>query len=152
MSVGAVLTLGLGSFSDVNHVVTLGYGTGAAPTVQTVFVNVGGAGEPLSWEEAVLEVHKKRMLEERIRKYGKELKRVQKKIKVAAKKVKQAPVHPEGILANLWKLEERKEEIKLEVKQLREEVLNIETLLIAAQKLKEYEEEDEEEIEMLLLQ
>lgn len=30
MSAGAILTLGLGAFSDVNHVVTLGYNTGAA--------------------------------------------------------------------------------------------------------------------------
>ncbi len=31
MTPGAILTLGLGAFSDVNHLVTLGYGTGATP-------------------------------------------------------------------------------------------------------------------------
>lgn len=31
MTIGAILTLGLGTFSDVNHLVTLGYGTGATP-------------------------------------------------------------------------------------------------------------------------
>lgn len=36
MTVGAILTLGLGTFSDVNHVVTLGYGTGATPPTPTV--------------------------------------------------------------------------------------------------------------------
>jgi hypothetical protein len=32
MIAGAILTLGLGTFSDVNHLVTLGYGTSAATT------------------------------------------------------------------------------------------------------------------------
>lgn len=31
MTIGAILTLGLGAYSDVNHLVTLGYGTGGAP-------------------------------------------------------------------------------------------------------------------------
>lgn len=33
MTPGAILTLGLGAYSDVNHLVTLGYGTGATPPV-----------------------------------------------------------------------------------------------------------------------
>lgn len=31
MTPGAILTLGLGLYSDINHLVTLGYGTGAEP-------------------------------------------------------------------------------------------------------------------------
>jgi hypothetical protein len=42
VTVGAILTLGLGSFSDVNHVVTLGYGTGAsAPSAPPVSLPTG---------------------------------------------------------------------------------------------------------------
>jgi hypothetical protein len=32
VTVGAILTLGLGAFSDVNHVVTLGFGVASTPT------------------------------------------------------------------------------------------------------------------------
>lgn len=157
-SAGAVVTNGLGAFvGDQNHLITLGYGNGAAAVVipPPVRVNLGGGGRVLSWEEAVLEEHKKRLLEERIRKYGSELKQVQKKIKkveVAAQKAgRSEPKKVDGILANLWKLEERKEELKNQVVQLKQEVVDIQTLLIAAQKQKDYEE-DEEDIEMLLLQ
>jgi hypothetical protein len=41
MTVGAILTLGLGAYSDVNHVVTLGYGTGATPTPTTTAARGG---------------------------------------------------------------------------------------------------------------
>jgi hypothetical protein len=44
VTVGAILTLGLGSFSDKNHVVTLGFGTGATPVPPTPSTtpNTGG--------------------------------------------------------------------------------------------------------------
>lgn len=45
MTIGAILTLGIGAFSDVNHVVTLGYGSGATPTpTPTPTVTSGGSG------------------------------------------------------------------------------------------------------------
>jgi hypothetical protein len=46
VTVGAILTLGLGTFSDVNHVVTLGYGTGATatPTPTPTVTQAGGSG------------------------------------------------------------------------------------------------------------
>lgn len=43
MTVGTILTLGLGAFSDVNHLVTLGYGTGATPTPTPPTVGGGRA-------------------------------------------------------------------------------------------------------------
>lgn len=47
MTVGAILTLGLGTFSDVNHLVTLGYGTGAVPVTPTVDAPTAvGGGKP----------------------------------------------------------------------------------------------------------
>lgn len=43
MTVGAILTLGLGTFSDVNHLVTLGYETGATPPPTPTPATGGGA-------------------------------------------------------------------------------------------------------------
>lgn len=48
MSVGAILTIGFGSFSDVHHVVTLGYGTAAAAP-PTPSPNGGGRGGVANW-------------------------------------------------------------------------------------------------------
>lgn len=42
MSVGAILTVGFGSFSDVNHVVTLGYTPGVAPAPSPAPTGSGG--------------------------------------------------------------------------------------------------------------
>lgn len=55
MSVGAILTLGYGTFSDVNHVVTLGYGTSGAifvpPAAPTS--NAGTGARPKPWTFSV---------------------------------------------------------------------------------------------------
>ena len=45
MSIGAILTLGYGSFSDVNHVVTLGYGSSAVSPTPPPFSIPGGKGD-----------------------------------------------------------------------------------------------------------
>ena len=153
---GAILTLGLGSFSTAGHLVTLGYGNGAeAVVVPTVTINVGGGGAVLSWKEALQKVHEKRMLERDLILYGRSLLEVQKKIKVAEKKAAKAKEkNPEastdGILANLWKLAEKREDLKLKMRNTRQELLDIQTALITSERMNEYEEE-ENDIEMLLL-
>jgi hypothetical protein len=63
VTVGAILTLGLGSFSDKNHVVTLGFGTGgAAPTPPQVVVitKVGGRGTEAARRRKYVEIGNKR--------------------------------------------------------------------------------------------
>lgn len=151
--VGAVITNGLGAFiGDPNHLVTLGYGNEAEAVVvpQTVFVSFGGGGRELTWQEHLLAKKEKHDLEQQLREKKAELKKVVRKIKAAEKKVEKSE-HPEGILANLWKLADRREELKKEIQATHQEWMDVQTLLIAALKQKEYEEEDEEEIEMMLL-
>ena len=45
MSIGGILTLGLGSFTDVSKIVTLGYYVGAVPI--PFYVDAAGYGGPL---------------------------------------------------------------------------------------------------------
>lgn len=123
------------------------------PFVAPVIVNLSGGGKVLSWEEALLEAVKKRELERGLQNKAVELKQVVKKIQKTKAKVKKAkPQQVDGILANLWKLEERKEELKLQVQTFQQRIEDIEILLLAANKAKQEEEEDEQEIELLLLQ
>jgi hypothetical protein len=63
VTVGAILTLGLGSFSDKNHVVTLGYGTGGtspSPPPAVVITLVGGRGTDVARRRKYVEIGNKR--------------------------------------------------------------------------------------------
>lgn len=119
-----------------------------------VTVNVSGGGVVPSWRETLEERHRKRVLEREIQLYGKKLKAVTLKIRAAEKKVaaaqKKASLPPQGILANLHLLSEKKEELKLEIRRFKQELVDIETMLIASQRMKDYDE-DEDDIEVLLL-
>ena len=116
-----------------------------------VIINVGGAGEVPSWREHLEAVHRKRVLERDLLLYGKRLKKTVLAIRAAEKKVATAKSSPpDGILANLWRLAEKKEELKLQIQRFKQEITDIETMLISAQLMKDYDE-DEDDIEALLL-
>lgn len=116
-------------------------------------VLVSGGGEVLSWQEEIKARARKLDLEREMKSAVKTAKQIVHKIAVETKKlakVQESGGSVDGILANLWKLEERKTDLQQRVKVVKRELVDIQTLLIASQKQKEYDE-DEEEIELLLL-
>jgi hypothetical protein len=103
---------------------------------QTAVV-VGGGGE-LTWEDHVKAIHEMRMLEGQVRKQKKELQKVEKQIKVAEKKFKAEK--SEGILANLHRLEVKKDELENKIEALE---VDLEPLIMMMDKW-EIEEDDQE--------
>jgi hypothetical protein len=112
--------------------------SGVNPQVVVTQRLVVGAGGELSWEDHVKAIHEMRMLEGRVRKQKKELQKVVKQIKVVEKQYKQEKT--EGILANLYKLEMKKEEIETKIEALE---VDLEPLIMAIDKW-EIEEDDQE--------
>src|SRR3954470_6527424 len=120
-SPGAVLTLGLGAFvGDSNHILTLGYGNGAAAIVippPPAVVTTGGAGGLitfLAWKSPTEAQIEKVRLELRLRKEREKLKKIEKKIETVEKRVAIGPV-PQGVLANLGALRERVAELRRDI-------------------------------------
>lgn len=60
MSAGSILTLGLGTFSDAHHVVTLGFLEAVSPTPPPVSAAGGGAGGQGRWRAAAANQRKRR--------------------------------------------------------------------------------------------
>jgi hypothetical protein len=120
-SPGAVLTLGLGAFvGDSNHILTLGYGNGAAAIVippPPAAVATGGAGGLitfLAWKSPTEAQIEKVRLELKLRKEREKLKKIEKKIATVEKRVAIGPV-PQGVLANLGALRERVAELRRDI-------------------------------------
>jgi len=152
---GAVVTLGIGSFiGDPNHIVTLGYGTGAAPVVippPDVPVNVVGDGEFISWKDELEARHRKRQLESLLAKYGRQEKKlVQQKEKtertIQAERRQNKPV--DGILARYLELDTKITEVKAEIRSMEQEYSGLMRYL--GMKIQEIDD-DEHDIEVLLL-
>ena len=141
MSIAAIVTRGFGSFGSIGEIVTAGYtsasgaGTVVTPTTTTV-VQVGGGGFE-SWQDYVKALHEKRQLAVQLKKKKAELKKVEKKIAVAKKN---PPEHPQGILANLFRLELKREELRTEIHAKESELLSLQWLIEAV----EIDEDDEE--------
>jgi hypothetical protein len=111
-----------------------GEGAGT-PVVQR---SSGGAfDDGQSWREYVDAEFRRKHLQKELVKQEKQLKTVVKQIKTAEKKVKQE--RTEGILANLQRLEFRKDEIQHRIEAYRQELIPLEWFLEA-----EIEEDDEE--------
>jgi pyruvate/oxaloacetate carboxyltransferase len=149
-SPGAVLTLGLGAFvGDSNHLVTFGYGNGAAAVVvPPPAVVTGGAGGLITfiaWKSpSEAEVEKVR-LELRLRKEREKLKKIEKKIATVEKKVSIREV-PHGVLANLGSLRERAAELRKDIEITAVDLIAIKDFIGSLNF-----DEDEDDIEELLL-
>lgn len=137
-------------------------------------IAAGGGGwvgdDVRSWREEVQARHDKLMLEQDLKRYGDSLRSVEKKIdrenvrianaeKAAPSRSKQRTV--DGILANIWKLEQERDAIQHKVVQINSQLDGVNLLLAAAGALKQFETsrakleadaEDETDIELLLLQ
>jgi hypothetical protein len=100
-----------------------------------------GAGGELSWEDHVKTIHEMRMLEGQVRRQRKELQKVVKQIKSVEKKFKAEKT--EGILANLHRLEQKKDELENKIEALE---VDLEPLTMAIEKfeMREIEEDDQE--------
>jgi hypothetical protein len=127
-----------GSWIDTFEAGILG-GEEPPPEEETPVVRrVGGAfNDGESWREYVEAEYRRRHLRTELVKQEKQLKTVVKQIKTAEKKVKQE--RTEGILANLQRLEFKKDEIQHKIEAYRQELIPLEWFLEA-----EIEEDDEE--------
>ena len=97
--------------------------------------SVGGGG--LSWQDYVTAEYRRKHLKEELEKQEKQLKKVEKQIRSAEKKVAQK--RTEGILANLQRLEFKKDEIEHKIQALEIEMIPLEMFLEA-----EIDDDDEE--------
>ena len=110
------------------------------PPVRSIIQGAGGEFE--SWEDYVkAEFRRKHLLKELVRE-EKKLKKVEKQIKEVEKKV--AEKRTEGILANLLKLEFKKDEIQHRINALEIEMVPLEMFLEA-----EIDEDDDEIMQLL---
>lgn len=103
------------------------------PTVQVV----SGDGDFESWEDYVKAEYRRKHLKEELVKQERQLKKVKKQIKAAEKKVSEK--RTEGILANLLRLEFKKDEIQHRIEALEVEMVPLEMFLEA-----EIDDDDEE--------
>lgn len=138
MSVGAILTLGFGSFGSVNLLPTLGYGTAGAAYVAPQTVIVGGG---FTLDEYISDKMRKHNLHLEVKKQEKKLKEVEKKIERLEKKDDPPPV----IVRQIERLEEKREQILIDLSSLMA-LVNESNALIAG-----YGDEEEEAIIMMLL-
>lgn len=104
---------------------------------QQFVIQVGGGG--LSWEDYVKAEFRRKHLQEELEKEEKKLERVEKQIVRAERQIKAKSEHQEGILANLVRLELRKDEIENKIQAFQVELVPIERFLEA-----EIDEDDEE--------
>lgn len=144
MSIASVVTRGYGSFGTIGLVVTAGYssaegaGEVVTPPAQVVLVGDG----VLSWQEYVTAEFKRRHLLKALDKEESKLKKVEKRIVQAKKKIKYE--RTEGILANLFEMEMKRDEIENKIRSLRVEMIPLEAFFEA--------EIDEDDEEVMLLQ
>jgi predicted transcriptional regulator len=112
---------------------------GGSPVVQRA--SGGAFDDGQSWREYVEAEFRAKHIQKELVKQEKQLKTVVKQIKTAEKQVKQE--RTEGILANLHRLEFRKDEIRHKIEALRQELIPLEWFL-------EVEIDDDDEEVMLL--
>lgn len=102
----------------------------------------------MSWQDHVKAKSDLRNARFEIKEQKKELAKVERKIVAARIKVKNLE-KPEGILANLWKLEERKTRIKERIYEAKQEFMQLSKLI---ESLEAHEEIDEDDEEILTIQ
>lgn len=103
------------------------------PPQQIVFVGDGA----ISWQEYVKQEFRRRHLIDELEEEEEKLEKVEKRIVQARKKLKSEPT--EGILANLFKLEIRKEELVNKIQALKVEMIPLQAFFDA-----EIDDDDEE--------
>lgn len=144
MSIRAIITEGFGSFGTVPDVIRMGFSGEAVepepePEPEQQVVVVGAGGEFESWEDYVKAEFRRKHLKAELVKEEKKLKTVQKRIKSVEKKSEKT----EGILANLLRLEFKKQEIQHRIEALKVEMIPLEMFL-------EVDIDDDDEEVMLL--
>lgn len=139
MSIAVVATRGYGSFGTIADVVRAGYSPGEAvePPVVVVTTTQVGGGEP-SWQDFVTAEFRRKHLQHLLVQEEKKLKAVKKKLRTVEKKVKSGE-KTEGILANLLRLEFRKDELENKIQAIRVEIIPVEMFLEA-----DIDDDDEE--------
>ena len=105
---------------------------------QVIFVS----GDSETWQDYLKAISDRRTLQYALQEQKKELAAVQRKIVTANSKVKKAE-HPEGILANLFRLEQKKDELVVKVRALKVKVEPLDWL-IESFKQSEIDDDDEE--------
>ena len=142
MSVATVVTRGYGAFGTVPDVVRAGYTPGAQveTPVVTATIQVGDGGP--SWQDFVTAEFRKNHVLKELKQEEKKLETLEKRIVQAKNKLKKSE-HPDGILANLFKLEMKRDEVENKIEALRVEMIPLERFIDA--------EIDEDDEEMLLL-
>lgn len=107
-----------------------------------------------SWKESLKAVHEQRELERKLAQAKKEVRQVDNKIRQAEKKVTQAPTikaRPQGILANLHRLEVRRDALQVKIQDYEQQLLDLEPLITASRRSKEIDDDDEDDAESMLL-
>ena len=112
-------------------------------TGQTITVICGGDGDLPSWKDYVKAVSDRHTAQYVIKEQKKELAKVERKIVASRVKVKKTE-KPEGILANLWKLEERKTEIKERIYEAKQEFMQLDKFIESFIASEEIDDDDEE--------
>ena len=139
MSIAAIVTRGYGSFGSIGDVTRAGYEAAAgAGVIVTPQATITLVGDGQSWQDYVTAENKKNLLQKAVAKEEKKLERIEKQIAREMKKVK-ASEHPEGILANIFKLEMGRDELENKIEAMRIEMIPIEAFLQA-----EIDEDDED--------
>lgn len=123
-------------------------------------VSSGGGGIPQgflgkdvpSWRESIQASHEARELERKLAQAKKEIKAVDTKIRREEKRaVKAGPApRPQGILANLHRLEVKREAIQLKIQGYEAQLLDLEPLITASKRSQELDDDDDEAAMLLL--
>ena len=139
MSIATIVTRGFGSFGSIGEIVTAGYSSAAGegevvtPPVVTIAV-----GDGSSWQDFVTAEFRKNHVLKELKQEEKKLETLDKRIVQAKKKLKKSE-HPDGILANLFKLEMKRDDVENKIEALRVEMIPLERFIDA-----EIDEDDEE--------
>ena len=131
MSIAAIVTRGYGSFGSIGDVTRAGYEAAAgAGVIVTPQATITLVGDGQSWQDYVTAENKKNLLQKAVAKEEKKLERVEKQLAREIKKVKTSG-HPDGILANIFKLEMKRDELENKIQAVKLEMIPIEAFLEA---------------------
>ena len=118
------------------------FGGGFFGQISQVVVVVGAGGDRPTWEEYVKARNDLKLLDLELKGEEKKLASVDRKIVKAQQQVKKAE-KPEGILANLWRLEQHREALQAKVEVLEKRIEPFECLVQIFQD-QEIDDDDEE--------
>ena len=116
------------------------FGANAGPTITVIY---GAGGDTPTWKDHVKAVADRRTAQYALRAEEKKLATVKRKIVKAVQQVKKAE-KPDGILANLWRLEERKAVIEEKVQILEAKIAPLDWFIESFRNSEEIDDDDEE--------